>query len=232
MRTVVLSIVVSVGAHATILWLTQRPVCAPVPRHHTVPLAVREAKKPPPPPSVPPPPPPPRRIARLAPKRVGAPPPRALEPPPPPPSGYSVDTKSTVADSTVAVPAKEGGGNPFADPNAGLPPGDRAVAPPPPPPPPATPFSPAAWLTDPADRSPPYPSAALRNEIEGQVLLKVCVAPDGSVESVQLLRGLGFGCDEAAVAWARQHWHFRAATRGGVAVRSCLMQPMRFQLQR
>jgi protein TonB len=231
MRTAAFSIVVSVAAHAAIVWLTQRPVRAPAPRRHTVHVAVREVQKRPPLPAPKPPPPPPRRVARLAPKRI----PSSVPPPPepktpPPPRGYSVDTKSTVAESSVAVAAKAGGGNPFADPNAGGPPGDRAVRPPPPPPP--APLSPAAWLTEPADRSPPYPSAALRNEIQGQVLLKVCIAPDGNVESVQLLRGLGFGCDEAAVAWAQHHWHFRPATRGGVAVRSCLMQPLRFQMQR
>lgn len=200
---------------------------APSPRHAhaTVPLKMSNVEHRPKPPL--PPPPPPRRIARATPKR--APTPLAPAPmPPAPPQGFSVDTKSTVERSSVAVAAAPGGGNPFG--NANLPPSPKSTAPPPPPAP--APLEPAQWLTDEADRSPPYPGAALRNEIEGQVLLRVCIDPAGAVETVQVLKGLGFGCDEAAASWAKQRWRFRPARRGGTPVRTCLMQPMRFQLQR
>jgi protein TonB len=197
-----------------------------------VPLVVHEAppkprradlKPPPPDPS------PPRHSARLAPKRVAQPSAPAPEAPPAPPQGFSVDNKSTVTESSVAVATKEGGGNAFADPGSGLPPGDRVSVRPPPLP---ARFVPAEWITDPRDRSPPYPAAALRSEIEGQVLLRVCVGPNGAVDSVQVVRGIGFGCDEAAASWARQRWRFRAARRGDTPVATCLLQPMRFQLQR
>lgn len=204
---------------------------APAPRREkpTIPLVVRDAPRPraelPPPPA-----PPPRQLVRSA-RRSVRPVAAAPEPPPAPPQGFSVDTRHTVAESSVAVAAKEGGGNAFADPGNGLPPGDKVAVRPPPPPEPAR-FVPAEWITDARDRSPPYPSAALRNEIQGQVLLRVCVGPDGGIDSVQVVRGIGFGCDEAAARWAKERWHFKPARRGDAPVPTCLLQPMRFELER
>jgi periplasmic protein TonB len=126
------------------------------------------------------------------------------------------------------VPAKENGGNAFADPSNGQPPADKVVARAPPP---APPLEPAQWITDVVDRSPPYPPAALRNGIAGQVLLRVCVAATGNVESVTVLKKLGFGCDEAAVEWAKKRWRFKPARRGGEPVPTCMLQPMRFRLE-
>ncbi len=229
MRAIVVPVAVSAAVHALAVLVAAHAPAQRAARHAPTKVTMRHVEPQPKPPL--PPPPPPRRIARATPKRVAppiAPPPSA---PPPPPQGFSVDTKSTVASSSVAVAAKEGGGNLFADPNRALPPGDKSTAPAPPPPAPE-PLEPAQWLTDEADRSPPYPGAALRNEIEGQVLLRVCVGPSGSVDSVQLVKGLGFGCDEAAANWAKSRWRFRPARRGATAVPTCLLQPMRFQLQR
>jgi protein TonB len=228
-RALVVPVTASVAVHLVLVFVAARAPAPAASKRATVPLKVREAKHQAKLPELPPPPV--RRIARSTPKRVPAA--SAPEPPatakPPPPQGFSVDTKSTVESSSVAVTAKEGGGNLFGDPNRNLPPADKVTARPPPPP---ESLEPAQWMTDEADRSPPYPGAALRNEIEGQVLLRVCVGASGAVESVQLLKGLGFGCDEAATTWAKQRWHFRPARRGGKPVTTCLMQPMRFQLQR
>lgn len=228
MRTLVASIAASALVHVLLAIFARHAPPAAAAQKQTVPLIVRDHEKKPPAP----PPPPPKRIARLSPKRVPTTtaveaPPRPTTPPPLP-QGFSVDTKATVKESSVAVAAKDGGGNMFADPSDGKPAGDKQpVAPPPP-----EPFVAAEWATDAAERSPPYPGAALRAEIEGQVMLKVCVSPAGDVASVQVVKGLGFGCDEAAATWAKQHWHFRPARRGGRPVTTCLLQPMRFVLQR
>jgi protein TonB len=82
------------------------------------------------------------------------------------------------------------------------------------------------------DRSPPYPPQALKAGIEGQVMLRVCVAATGDVATVTVLTGLGFGVVEGAVEWAWKRWNFMPARRGGEAVSTCMLQPMRFQLQR
>jgi protein TonB len=44
-----------------------------------------------------------------------------------------------------------------------------------------------------------YPEHALQNDISGSVHLQYVVNDDGIVESVQILKGLGYGCDEEAV---------------------------------
>lgn len=44
-----------------------------------------------------------------------------------------------------------------------------------------------------------YPSKALENKIEGRVYLEYTVGFSGDVESVKILKGIGFGCDEEAI---------------------------------
>ncbi|MDR2126758.1 MAG: energy transducer TonB [Prevotellaceae bacterium] len=44
-----------------------------------------------------------------------------------------------------------------------------------------------------------YPQQALQNNISGSVHLQYVVNDDGIVESVQVLKGLGYGCDEEAI---------------------------------
>lgn len=44
-----------------------------------------------------------------------------------------------------------------------------------------------------------YPETAKKNGVEGMVMLSFIVKKDGSVSNVQVLRGIGSGCDEEAV---------------------------------
>jgi TonB family protein len=62
-----------------------------------------------------------------------------------------------------------------------------------------------------------YTDAARRRRLTGDVLLEIVVRRDGSVGDVTLLRGLGAGLDQRAVAAVRQ-WRFDPARRRGVAV--------------
>lgn len=66
--------------------------------------------------------------------------------------------------------------------------------------------------------SPSYPEAARAQGIEGSVALELVVDESGAVESARVVRGVGHGLDEAAVAAARA-FHFAPATRGGHPVR-------------
>jgi protein TonB len=69
----------------------------------------------------------------------------------------------------------------------------------------------------------------MRGQVEGQVVLRVCIGLNGSVETVQVLKSLGFGCDEAAADWAKRRWQFEPARLGGKAVTSCIIQPVAFR---
>tara|TARA_B100001741_G_C16166735_1_gene420482 strand:+ start:133 stop:492 length:360 start_codon:yes stop_codon:yes gene_type:complete len=43
-----------------------------------------------------------------------------------------------------------------------------------------------------------YPKEALKNKIEGRVFLRYEVNERGSVHSISIINGLGYGCDEEA----------------------------------
>jgi TonB family protein len=62
-----------------------------------------------------------------------------------------------------------------------------------------------------------YTDDARRRNIVGDVVLEIVVRSDGSVGDVTVLRGLGAGLDQKAVAAVRQ-WRFDPARRKGVAV--------------
>lgn len=62
-----------------------------------------------------------------------------------------------------------------------------------------------------------YTDEARRRGLQGEVLLEIVVRRDGSVGEVTLLKGLGAGLDQRAIAAVRQ-WKFDPARRRGTAV--------------
>lgn len=44
-----------------------------------------------------------------------------------------------------------------------------------------------------------YPRQALEHKVEGKVTVQFTVAPDGTLRDFQVLKGLGFGCDDEAI---------------------------------
>ena len=67
----------------------------------------------------------------------------------------------------------------------------------------------------------PYPQEAKAMEIEGKVVLSVEVLDDGSVGEVIILKGLGYGLDQASIQ-ALKKFKFKPATKGGVNVPSII----------
>lgn len=76
---------------------------------------------------------------------------------------------------------------------------------------------------------PAYTAEGRQASVEGVVKLEITVDENGNVISVKVIKGLGFGLDEAAIAAAKQ-WTFAPATRCGKAVTSTLKPGVRFQL--
>jgi TonB family protein len=74
-----------------------------------------------------------------------------------------------------------------------------------------------------------YSDEARRLNIEGEVLLEVVFEASGETKVLRVLRGLGHGLDESAIAAARQI-HFRPAQRDGVAIDSSAVVHIIFQL--
>jgi protein TonB len=59
----------------------------------------------------------------------------------------------------------------------------------------------------------------LPSGIQGDVIVEITIDAQGSVVEERLLQGLGHGVDERVIAVLRD-WHFRPATRNGVAIPS------------
>ncbi len=91
----------------------------------------------------------------------------------------------------------------------------------------------AAAATDPVEilekPRPAYTEEARRLNIQGEVLLQAAFDASGAVRVLGLLRGLGHGLDEAAMAAARQI-RFRPARRNGQPVDSTAVVHIVFQL--
>lgn len=250
MRSLFLAVLLSFAVHAVLLGvMTQLEADAAPKKREPVTMRVVEKKPepPPPPPEPEPEPPPPPPPPKPKPKKVELPPleqkkPEAPPQPEPevakPPPVFSIDMSKTVAAGEgPAVVAVEGGGNMFADPKTQGDPSAKQTT--------RTP-SPSGRGTDPSgggrveppkfkipasERTPPYPRQARRQGIQGQVVLRVCVGTSGQVTKVDVLKSLGFGCDEAAADWAKEKWRFEPAKQGGQPIPMCITAPVTFVLE-
>jgi protein TonB len=72
--------------------------------------------------------------------------------------------------------------------------------------------------------------AARRMGIEGTVVLRVVVAPDGSPTSVVVLQSSGSDIlDASALETVRTRWRFVPARRNGMPVEDSVQVPIRFR---
>jgi len=77
---------------------------------------------------------------------------------------------------------------------------------------------------------PTYTESARQRGITGEVVLEVVVQRDGSVRSVRVLEGLGWGLDERAIEAVRQ-WRFAPARRMGQPVDVLVEVAVEFRLR-
>jgi protein TonB len=143
-------------------------------------------------------PPPPPPVVQPEPKPE--PPPVEQKVAPPPPQPVAVPPQAPVAEPRVTAPPKV----------ETPPPAPRVEAPPPAPPAPAPVVAPAidgkvlhdygALVSGAVAKKKVYPRLALMRRWQGTAVLKLQVAPDGSLRSVNLLQSSGFDVlDEQAV---------------------------------
>jgi TonB family protein len=95
------------------------------------------------------------------------------------------------------------------------------------------PYRPGSGITAPSilrEVRPDYTDEARRRGIEGDVVLEIIVRADGSVGSVKMLQGLGYGLDQRAVEAVRQ-WRFNAARRYGTPVDVIVEVAVEFKLR-
>ncbi len=75
-----------------------------------------------------------------------------------------------------------------------------------------------------------YPTMAREAGIQGTVFLTFVVEPDGSITNVRVLRGIGGGCDEAAVRAVENMPRWEPGRQRGQPVRVQFNMPVRFIL--
>lgn len=74
-----------------------------------------------------------------------------------------------------------------------------------------------------------YPEMARKNGVEGKVYVLVMINEKGGVDDVKVIRGIGAGCDEAAVR-AVKECKFNPGKSKGAAVKVKLSLPISFKL--
>lgn len=75
-----------------------------------------------------------------------------------------------------------------------------------------------------------YPSQARRMGVEGRVFCKFTVNRDGSIQDVQVIRGIGAGCDEEAIRVIQSAPAWKPGKQRGKAVRSSFNLAIIFKL--
>ena len=74
-----------------------------------------------------------------------------------------------------------------------------------------------------------YPDSAAANNISGRVLVEFLVNPDGNISELQVIRGLGYGCDEEALRLIREGPQWRPALENGVPTEERVRVSVRFR---
>ncbi|WP_019989331.1 energy transducer TonB [Rudanella lutea] len=76
-----------------------------------------------------------------------------------------------------------------------------------------------------------YPAAAQRANVSGRVFVSFVVNTDGSIQDVQVLKGLGFGTDEEATRVVKAMPKWKPGKQSGRPVRVKYNLPINFQLE-
>jgi periplasmic protein TonB len=76
-----------------------------------------------------------------------------------------------------------------------------------------------------------YPSEAENNNVQGRVILKFVVNPDGSVGKIEVLRSIDPLLDNEAIRVVKTLPKFRPGKQGGVPVKVWFMLPVLFKIE-
>jgi periplasmic protein TonB len=214
---------VSLAVHGSLVWVLHVSASEPV---RIVPDQIEVELAPPPPPKKEPEP------EREPEQPQQAPPPRQARTPVPrlTPSAAPAETAKTPEEVGTDIPQGDEGELPPAP--AGLaPPAPEPVVAAPAPPPPAPIIEAregANYLNNPR---PPYPRRALRDGLQGRVILRVRVLPNGKVESARVQTSAGHeALDEAALEVVKS-WSFVPATQAGKPIAGWVSVPFEFRIQ-
>lgn len=77
-----------------------------------------------------------------------------------------------------------------------------------------------------------YPAQARRMGVEGRVFVQFVVAKDGSLQDIEVIKGIGSGCDEEAARIVSLSPKWRPAKQRGKPVKQRIVLPIFFKLHR
>ncbi|SFT44691.1 TonB family C-terminal domain-containing protein [Algoriphagus locisalis] len=75
-----------------------------------------------------------------------------------------------------------------------------------------------------------YPEAAQEKKIEGTVIVKFVVLDSGELDQVEILRGIGGGCDEEVLRLVKEAPKWTPGKKDGEVVNVQMRLPVRFKL--
>ncbi len=75
-----------------------------------------------------------------------------------------------------------------------------------------------------------YPPKAKRNNIQGRIFVNFIIETDGSIIDVQVLRGIGYGCDEEALRVISLMPNWKPGIQNGNQIRFSYNLPILFKL--
>lgn len=76
-----------------------------------------------------------------------------------------------------------------------------------------------------------YPSKASRNDVQGQVFMRFVIDTDGSIIDVEVMKGIGFGCDEEAKRVLESSPKWNPGKQRGREVKVRMSVPVFFRLE-
>jgi protein TonB len=150
-----------------------------------------------------------------------------LRPPPPEPQILKPVLPTTAAPIFTVDTAPTGPAITTVVPQASVPPVTPPVTPP------RVNMMPdrAASIIAATHTSPPYPPVARRLGVEGRVMLRLTIQPDGKVSQAEVVTSSGRrDFDEAAQSWIVAHWTYQPAIRDGAPATAQALAAVNFSL--
>lgn len=75
-----------------------------------------------------------------------------------------------------------------------------------------------------------YPQSAIDNKIKGAVVLEVTINPNGTIKTITIVKGLGYGCDEEAKRLVNEGPEWKPAAEDGKTIEATQQIKVRFKL--
>lgn len=77
-----------------------------------------------------------------------------------------------------------------------------------------------------------YPKEAVKNNIQGKVLIKLIIEEDGSISETAIAKSLGYGCDEEVTRVVKAMPKWSPGKKDNQLVRTSFVLPIMFALDR